>query len=170
MSAQTYQVGAHFEALIQGILMAALKTIERFFSISSSPAGLRLINDTLIVIHLILLYFRLLLGLTKKWRKIEFRVMGTCWSNEKAMVHKCDESYLEAGVQLILQTFILMTKQWRIYTALLSKQQKGYYLQGDARFKEGNGIIGVYSWRNSSNWFWVDVDIMTDSKLLTGKI
>ena len=40
MSAQTYQVGAHFAALIEGILMAPLKTIERFFCISSSPAGL----------------------------------------------------------------------------------------------------------------------------------
>ena len=40
MSAQTYQVGAHFAALIKGILMAPLKTIERVFCISSSPAGL----------------------------------------------------------------------------------------------------------------------------------
>ena len=40
MSAQTYQVGAHFAALIEGILMAPLKTIERVFCISSSPAGL----------------------------------------------------------------------------------------------------------------------------------
>ena len=31
LSAQTYHVGAHFAALIQGILMAPLKTIERFF-------------------------------------------------------------------------------------------------------------------------------------------
>ena len=31
MSAQTYQVGAHFAALIEEILMAPLKTIERFF-------------------------------------------------------------------------------------------------------------------------------------------
>ena len=31
MSAQTYQVGTHFAALIEGILMEPLKTIERFF-------------------------------------------------------------------------------------------------------------------------------------------
>ena len=31
MSAQIYQVGAHFEAPIEGILMAPLKTIERVF-------------------------------------------------------------------------------------------------------------------------------------------
>ena len=31
MSAQTYQVGAHFTALIEGILMAPLKTIEKVF-------------------------------------------------------------------------------------------------------------------------------------------
>ena len=35
MSAQTYQVGAHFKALIKGILMAAMKTLEKFFFISS---------------------------------------------------------------------------------------------------------------------------------------
>ena len=40
MSAETYQVGAHFKALIQAILVDPLKSLERFFRISSSPAGL----------------------------------------------------------------------------------------------------------------------------------
>ena len=40
MSAETYQVGAHFKALIKAILVAPLKSFERFFRISSSPAGL----------------------------------------------------------------------------------------------------------------------------------
>ena len=40
MSAETYQVGAHFKALIKAILVAALKSFERFFRISSSPTGL----------------------------------------------------------------------------------------------------------------------------------
>ena len=35
MSAQTHQVGAHFKALNKGILMAAMKTLEKFFFISS---------------------------------------------------------------------------------------------------------------------------------------
>ena len=35
MSAQTYQVGAHFKALNKGILMAAIKMLEKFFFISS---------------------------------------------------------------------------------------------------------------------------------------
>ena len=38
MSAQTYQVGAHFEALIEGVLMAPLKLFERFFA-SHRAAG-----------------------------------------------------------------------------------------------------------------------------------
>ena len=33
--AQTYQVGAHFKALNKGILMAAMKTLEKFLLISS---------------------------------------------------------------------------------------------------------------------------------------
>ena len=40
VSAETYQVGAHFKALIKAILVAPLKSFERFFRISSSPAGL----------------------------------------------------------------------------------------------------------------------------------
>ena len=40
MSAETYQVGAHFKALIKAILVAPMKSFERFFRISSSPAGL----------------------------------------------------------------------------------------------------------------------------------
>ena len=40
MSAETYQVRAHFKAFIKAILVAALKSFERFFRISSSPAGL----------------------------------------------------------------------------------------------------------------------------------
>ena len=40
VSAETYQVGAHFKALIKAILVAPLKSYERFFRISSSPAGL----------------------------------------------------------------------------------------------------------------------------------
>ena len=40
MSAQTYQEGAHFAAIIEKILMSPFKTIERFFCISSSSAGL----------------------------------------------------------------------------------------------------------------------------------
>ena len=40
MSAETYQVGSHFKALIKAILVAPLKSFERFFCISSSPAGL----------------------------------------------------------------------------------------------------------------------------------
>ena len=35
VSAQTYQVGAHFKALNKAILVALLKTLEKFFSISS---------------------------------------------------------------------------------------------------------------------------------------
>ena len=31
MSAQTYQVGAHFAALIEGVLMAPFENIERVF-------------------------------------------------------------------------------------------------------------------------------------------
>ena len=40
VSAETYQVGAHFKALIKAILVAPLKSFERFFRISSSSAGL----------------------------------------------------------------------------------------------------------------------------------
>ena len=35
VSAQTYQVGAHFKALIKAILVAPLKSLEKFFFISS---------------------------------------------------------------------------------------------------------------------------------------
>ena len=35
VSAQTYQVGAHFKALNKGILVTAMKTPEKFFFISS---------------------------------------------------------------------------------------------------------------------------------------
>ena len=45
VSAETYQVGAHFKALIKAILVAPLKSFERFFRISSFPAGLCLAND-----------------------------------------------------------------------------------------------------------------------------
>ena len=40
MSAETYQVGTHFKALIKAMLVAPLKSFERFFRISSSPARL----------------------------------------------------------------------------------------------------------------------------------
>ena len=40
VSAETYQVGAHFKALIKAILVTPLKSFESFFCISSSPAGL----------------------------------------------------------------------------------------------------------------------------------
>ena len=35
MSAQTYQVGAHFKALNKVVLVAQLKSLEKFFFISS---------------------------------------------------------------------------------------------------------------------------------------
>ena len=35
VSAQTYPVGAHFKALNKAVLVALLKTLEKFFSISS---------------------------------------------------------------------------------------------------------------------------------------
>ena len=40
VSAETYQVGAHFKAPIKAILVAPLKSFESFFRISSIPAGL----------------------------------------------------------------------------------------------------------------------------------
>ena len=40
MSAQTYQVGAHFKALNEPDLMAPSKILEKFFSISTVPAAL----------------------------------------------------------------------------------------------------------------------------------
>ena len=40
LSAETYQVGAHFKALMKVILVAPLKSFESFFRISSSLAGL----------------------------------------------------------------------------------------------------------------------------------
>ena len=40
MSAERYEVGAHFKALIKAILVQPLKSFERFFCISSSPARL----------------------------------------------------------------------------------------------------------------------------------
>ena len=56
--AQIYQVWAYFKALTVGILMAPLKTTERFFCISSSPAGLCLVyvcafNFTMAVIWML---------------------------------------------------------------------------------------------------------------------
>ena len=39
-SAETYQVGAHFKALIKAIHVPPLETFERLLRISSSPAGL----------------------------------------------------------------------------------------------------------------------------------
>ena len=58
VSADTYQVGAHFKALIKAILVAPLKSFERFFCISSSPAGLCLVyvcafNFTMAVIWML---------------------------------------------------------------------------------------------------------------------
>ena len=35
-----YQVGAHFKALVKGVLMAVLKSFEHFFAISNSAAAL----------------------------------------------------------------------------------------------------------------------------------
>ena len=46
---------------------------------------------------------RLLLGLTEKGKRVEIKVMGTTWSYADAMRYKCDECFLEAGPQLILQ-------------------------------------------------------------------
>ena len=40
MSAETYKVGVHFKPLIKALLVAPLKSFERFFRISSSPARL----------------------------------------------------------------------------------------------------------------------------------
>ena len=37
VSTETYQVGAHFKALIKGILVAPLKSFERFFSYFELP-------------------------------------------------------------------------------------------------------------------------------------
>ena len=39
-SAETYQVGAHFKALIKAILVAPSRTLEKFFFISCLPAAL----------------------------------------------------------------------------------------------------------------------------------
>ena len=39
-----YQVGAHFEALDEGVLVADLKSFEHFFGISSFPGALCLGN------------------------------------------------------------------------------------------------------------------------------
>ena len=76
--------------------------------------------------------FRLLLGLTEKLRELEFEVLGTTWGYDQAMLFKCDECYLEAGLQVILQTFIQMTKSWKLYEhALLNPQEKGYYIPGE---------------------------------------
>ena len=58
-------------------------------------------------------------------------MLGTKWSYAKVLLHKCDESFVEAGLQVILQTFILMTKQWKVYRALFFGQQKGYYQPGN---------------------------------------
>ena len=43
LSAWTYQVGAYFKALIKAILVAPLKSFERFFRISTVPVGLCLL-------------------------------------------------------------------------------------------------------------------------------
>ena len=40
VSDETYQVGAHFEALMKAIFVSPLNYFERFFRISNSPAGL----------------------------------------------------------------------------------------------------------------------------------
>ena len=37
MASPNYQVGAHFEALFKGVLVAASKSIETFFAISTFP-------------------------------------------------------------------------------------------------------------------------------------
>ena len=85
--------------------------------------------------------FRLLLGLTEKLRQLEFEVLGTTWGYDQAMLFKCDECYLEAGLQVILQTFIQMSKTWKLYEhALLNPQEKGYYIQGEGLQGESDFI------------------------------
>ena len=59
------------------------------------------------------------------------------------MLFKCDECYLEAGLQVILQTFIQMSKSWKLYEhALVETQPKGYYIQGEIEGK----ALKVSSW------------------------
>ena len=47
VSAQTYQVGAHFKALNEAVLVASMKTLENFlsFEVSLTRSGTGLIKD-----------------------------------------------------------------------------------------------------------------------------
>ena len=45
VSSQTYQVGAHFKALNKAVLVLLLKTLEKFFSISSVAEAQWHVND-----------------------------------------------------------------------------------------------------------------------------
>ena len=57
-------------------------------------------------------------------------MLGTRWSYSTALLYKCDECFFEAGLQLILQTYIQKTKHWKLYEhALVNPIPKGYYLQ-----------------------------------------
>ena len=78
------------------------------------------------------LCYRLLLGLTKRGRRIKIIVLGTTWGYEEAMLFKSDECFLEAGPQVILGTFIQMSQGWKLYEHVLIKAlPKAYYVQGD---------------------------------------
>ena len=56
--------------------------------------------------------FRLALGLCDSWKKKRFNIFGVEWTYEKAMICKGYECSLEAGLQVLLQTYIQMRTGW----------------------------------------------------------
>ena len=52
------------------------------------------------------------MGLRESWRKKKFNTFGIEWSYEKAMICKGYECSLEAGLQVLLQTYIQMRTGW----------------------------------------------------------
>ena len=79
------------------------------------------------MVSLIPVRFRLLLGLKKG---CSFSLFGRKWSFEQAVVFKAQEGFLEAGLQVLLQTYIHLKTDWILMKYFSGYVERGVYLTG----------------------------------------
>ena len=79
------------------------------------------------MVSLIPVRFRLLLGLK---RGCSFSLFGRMWNFEQAVVFKAQEGFLEAGLQVLLQTYIHLKTDWILMKYFSGYVERGVYLIG----------------------------------------
>ena len=89
--------------------------------------------------HVLFLNCSLLTGMSDNWEQYAFTFVGEVWNYQRAVALQVDKGFWEAGITLMLLTYIQFRTDWPVFQVLWKgwkgTVEKKYWINGKAQIK-----------------------------------